>query len=122
MSTLLLRFTFADEGLPVAFCLHGVGCSKFGDGLVEASRDANVSGDDGRIAGARVTAGQCFAADDGILQEASRLKLAHLDDGLVIVELTDEEVAALDGGIAEEWIGLELHGSLAIDDAAALVR
>ena len=42
-------------------------------------------------------------------------------DGLVVVELADEVVAALDGGPAEERVGLELHGALAVDHAAALM-
>ena len=39
----------------------------------------------------------------------------------MVVELADEVVAAVDGGPAEEGVGLELHGALAFDDAVALV-
>ena len=39
----------------------------------------------------------------------------------MVVELADQVVAALDGGVAEEGIGGELHGALAVHDAMALV-
>jgi len=68
-----------------------------------------------------VSARESFAADGGILQQAGCLQFGHLDCGFVVVELADEEVAALDGGPTEKRVGLELHGSLALDNAPALM-
>ena len=73
------------------------------------------------VAGAGVAAGEGFAADGGVFEQGGGFELVEQDGGLVVVELADEVVAALDGGPAEEGVGLELHGALAVDDAAALV-
>ena len=118
----LLGRSLLQESLPVVFSLLGIGCGEVGDGLVEARGGADVACDDARVAGAGVTARQRFSADCGILQQAVSLQLGHLNCGFMVVELTNQEVAALDGGPTEEGVGLELHSTLAIDDAAALMR
>ena len=111
----------ADEGLPVAIGLIGVVGGEFCDGVVEAGGAADVAGEYGGVSSAGVAAGEYFAAEAGVFEQACGFDGGEVDGGLVIVELADEVVAALDGGPSEEGVGLELHGALAFDGAAALV-
>src|ERR1700722_20163095 len=116
-----------DELLPVLLGLVGVGEGEAGDGLAEALGGAEVAGQHDEVAGAGVAAGEDLAGDLGVLHQAGRLEGGEVERGLVVVELADEEAARLagawvgDGGPAEEGIGLDLHGALAFDDAAALM-
>ena len=103
------------------FGLVGVGAGEAEDGVVETVAVAEVSGDGDGVAGAGVAAGEEFAADVGVAQQAGGGEGVEVERGLVVVELADEVVAASDGGVAEEGVAGELHGTLAVDDAMALV-
>lgn len=65
--------------------------------------------------------GEHFAADTSVLQKSGGLELSDIDRGFMVVELTDEEVAALDVRPAKEGVGLELHGAFSFDDSPSLV-
>src|ERR1019366_5665801 len=110
-----------DESLPVAVGLVGVVGGEAGDGVVEARGGADVAGDGAGVSGAGVAAGEGFAADGCVLDQAGGLERGELDRAFVVVELAAEVVAALDGAPAEKGAGLELHGALAVDDSEALV-
>jgi len=109
----------AKERAPVALGLVGVGEREVRDGIVEAGGCADIAGDAAWVAGAGVAAGQvspqtaAYSTSAPGLSESSRMEL------LVVIELAPRDrSAALDGGPAEEGVGLELHGALAFGDAA----
>ncbi len=112
---------FFEEG-PVVFGFVGVGAGEGEQGAVKARRLAEVGGDGDGVTGAGVSAGEEFAAEVGITEERGGGEGLEVERGLVVVELADEEVAAVDGGVAEEGVTGELHGTLAVHGAMALVR
>ena len=103
------------------FGFVGVGAGEGEEGAVEAGGVAEVGGDGYGISGAGVAAGEEFAAEVGVAEETLWGEGCDVERGFVVVELADEEVAAFEGGVAEEGVGGELHGALAVDDAMALV-
>src|SRR5260370_12364461 len=111
-----------DEVLPVCLCLVGVGNGESGDSDVEAGRVPDVTGEHQRISRASVATGEDLPADSGILQQSGGLQFTEVDGGLVVVQLTDEVVSALDAGPAQEGVRLELHGTLAFDDPLSFVQ
>ena len=68
-----------------------------------------------------MAAGQQFAADFGVGLKAAAGQVFEFDGAFVVVELADEVLAAADMGPAQERIGLQLHGALALGDALAVV-
>ena len=107
--------------LPVTISLVGVVFSKVCNCGVEASGSAHVSGDDRRLTGTGVAAGQRLATDGCVFEQSICLELLYLDSCLVIVELANEKVATQDCGPSQKRIRLKLHGALAVDDAAPLM-
>ncbi len=109
------------EQAPVVLGFVRVGLGEGEEGAVEAGGVAEVGGDGYGVAGAGVAAGEEFAAEVGVAEKAGGGEGCDVERGLVVVELADEEVAALEGGVTEEGVGGELHGALAVDDAMALM-
>ena len=57
----------ANQVLPIALSLAGIGSGELRDGFVEALGGADVASDDIGVAGAGVAAGQRLATDGGVL-------------------------------------------------------
>lgn len=117
----LRRFAVRAELLPVGVGLFGVGLGEADDGLLEAVAGADVAGEDAGVAGAGVAAGEDLSTDGGVLAEVFGFEFGDVERGLVVVELADEVVEAVDARPAEHGVGLDLHGALAVGGALALV-
>ena len=65
--------------------------------------------------------GQQFAADFGVGFQICACQIFNLDGSFVVFELADEILASADVRPAEKRIGLDLHGTLALGDALAVV-
>ncbi len=111
---------------PVFFGLVGVGAGEGEDSFVEAVGFADVGRDCDGISGAGVAAGEEFAAEVSVTDERVTGEGGEIERCLVVVELANEVVArdvlfVGDGGVAEEGVGGELHGTLAVHDAMTLM-
>jgi hypothetical protein len=91
----LFRFDLAGatEGLPVLFGLVGVEQAKSGESIGERLTISEIAGDDKRIAGARMTARQELSADFAERHQAGAGEIGEFDGALMVIELTDEELA-----------------------------
>src|SRR6185312_4371235 len=109
------------QRFPVGLGLVRIGVREGKNRVVEASGVADIGSNGNRIAGTSVAAGEQFAAEVGVGAETVGGERGEIERGLVIVELADKIVAAIDGGIAEERIGGKLHGALSVGDAVSVV-
>src|SRR5258708_10668949 len=94
----------AAEGLPVLFGLVGVERSKLSEGFSEGRSVSERPCDHQRIARARVTACQQRTADFTESHQPAAGKVGEVDGALVVVQLTNEEVARSDVRPAEERV------------------
>src|ERR1039458_2214884 len=111
----------AAQLLPVFFGLVGIEAAELAQRLGKAVAGAEIAGDDQRVAGAGVAAGQQLAADLGVRLKAAAGHILEVDGALVIVELAHQELASADVRPAQEWVGLQLHGTLPFGGALAVV-
>ena len=92
-----------------------------GDGVVKAFGGADVASENGAIPASRVSPGEEFAADAGILHQAGGLDGRNVERTLVVIKLANDVVATIDLRPAQEGVGLELHGTFALDNTTPLV-
>src|SRR5262249_55816914 len=110
------------ERLVVPLVLIGVCDREVGKRAVERVTPAEVRGDRDSVAGARVSPGECRAAETRVERPPSDAEPIHLGAALPVVELTHVVVArdavqALDALPAEEDIGRRLHDPLPYNHA-----
>jgi hypothetical protein len=68
-----------------------------------------------------MTAREQLPADFSECSQAAARQVIKVDGAFVVVELAHQVLAAADVRPAEERVGLQLHGSLAVGDALAVV-
>ncbi len=76
--------------LEVASCLVGIIDGEVHQRLIEALGGPKVSRQHARVAGARVSFGEQFAAHFGILRQPLAFEVAAFDAGLVVAQLAHE--------------------------------
>ena len=89
--------------------------------MVEALRGAEIAGEHARIAGARVSLGQQFAADFSVLHQAFAFEVVGFDSALVVAQLAHEIGPVLDGRPSKKDVRLHQHAPDAFHHALAMV-
>src|SRR5512143_326847 len=110
------------EGREVLRRLISVRKRELADRAIELLRSSAVAVDHGGVAGPRMRLRKELAREARVFRQSGSLQISWLDRGLVIRQLSDEEIAPLDLRPAEKRIAQRLHAVLGLGDAPALVR